>query len=254
MKHPWHHPGACVCSSVETKTHRDDWNYNISICSIDAHSCSLEKITMKKKEIWALDWRSCKTDFVDYLSFAKHERCSHKGQKRVNQNGEKRLSGELGINKLFIPISCIETDIKRGGCSHRGGLSWNGSDGRCCSSVIQASAAFCCYWQGHKFYFMNEHSKALLYLPLLPASTQKKLHTAKCDNLQQLAAHIHPASTVGLSGLNNFVWRLWHLAGIKEQRNNVSTWEISSADIVCLRCYTDQSQLCITVPHFFSQV
>lgn len=101
---------------------------------------------------------------------------------------------------------------------------------------------------------MNEHSKALLYLPLLPASTQKKLHTAKCDNLQQPSAHIHPSSTVGLGGLNNFVCRLWHLAGIKEQHNNVSTWEISSADIDCLRCFTDQSQLCITVPQFFSQV
>lgn len=68
---------------------------------------------------------------------------------------------------------------------------------------------------------MNEHSKALLYLPLLPASTQKKLHTAKCDNLQQPSAHIHPSSTVGLGGLSNFVCRLWHLAGIKEQHNNL---------------------------------
>lgn len=119
---------------------------------------------------------------------------------------------------------------------------------------FKASAAFCCYWQGHRFHFMNEHSKALLYLPLLPASTQKKLHTAKCDNLQQPSAHIHPSSTVGLGGLSNFVCRLWHLAGIKEQHNNVSTWEISSADIDCLCCFTDQSQLCITVPQFFSQV
>lgn len=61
--------GACVCSSAETKTPRDDWNYDISICSIDAHSCSQKKIRVKKKEIWALDWSSCKTDFVDCLSF-----------------------------------------------------------------------------------------------------------------------------------------------------------------------------------------
>lgn len=83
---------------------RDDWNYDISICSIDAHSCSQKKIRVKKKEIWALDWSSCKTDFVDYLSFT-NMRGAHVKVRREWTRMEKRDFLESWASISFSSLS-----------------------------------------------------------------------------------------------------------------------------------------------------
>lgn len=80
---------------------------------------------------------------------------------------------------------------------------------------------------------------------------------ASYSEMWQPSAAVSPHPSLqhgGTRRVKQFCLQAVTFGRIKEQHNNVSTWEISSADIDCLRCFRDQSQLCITVPQFFSQV